>query len=94
MGKIVVKSYIESCMTNAEGEKIRDLVLREQTPIILDFVGLYGMTTSFANSLFVDILEMKGIDYLKSIDVLNITSGMKEVILNRVRFEMERRNTL
>lgn len=91
MGRIVVKCYMEECLTNEQGEKMRDLVLKENSPITLDFSEITGMSTSFINSSFVDLLESKGIDFIRSLRIVNSTKQMNTTIQQRVKFEKDKK---
>lgn len=84
-----MENHIPNCLTNAHGEDLKKLILKEDSPIIVDFSNVEGVSTSFVNSSFVDLLYLKGIDYIKSIKIINSSKQINATILRRIKFEKD-----
>ncbi|WP_436881001.1 STAS-like domain-containing protein [Staphylococcus pseudoxylosus] len=94
MGRVInVLDFIDSCSTNEQGEKIKGIIERENNEKIqLSFQNVDGVTSSFVNSLFVNLMVEKGILFIKNnINIINSNSQINNLILKRLKFEKENR---
>ncbi|MCD3218529.1 STAS-like domain-containing protein [Mammaliicoccus sciuri] len=94
MGRIIkIANYIDSCTTNDQGRIIKELILLDNdNPVKLSFKGIDSVTTSFVNSLFVDIMFEKGMDFIKNnINIVESNTQINRLIVERLKFEKENR---
>ncbi|WP_436950066.1 STAS-like domain-containing protein [Staphylococcus xylosus] len=94
MGRVInVLDFVDSCSTNEQGEKIKGIVESETNgKIQLSFQNVDGVTSSFVNSLFVNLMIEKGMSFIKNnIDIINSNTQINKLILKRLKFEKENR---
>jgi hypothetical protein len=91
---IKILDFVNRCMTNEDGLIIFNLInplLNNGQHVIVSFQGVDGVTTSFINSAFIDLLQNHSFEYIrKNINFTNTTKNINELIKKRFYFEIER----
>lgn len=78
---IVIKSIVEGCDTNAQGDIVRTAILEvcaQQDVVVVSFSGILNATSSFVNSALVDLLSKMSFDDFKR--RIRITGASRQVI--------------
>ena len=91
---IRVKTLVDVCDTNSQGEVVRAAVvsaLAVEGVVVISFSGLSNATSSFVNSAFVDLLETMPFEEIKRrVRVINASRQIVDMIKLRMTFEAER----
>jgi len=86
---IVIKDHAPNCLSNDDGQIIKDLVLpliQAGQQVEVSFLGVYSATTSFINSAFVELLDY--FDFARIKAFLKITNSNTHINgLIKRRFE-------
>lgn len=91
MVTIVVSDYLDSYMSNDDGDKLFDLIKNHfdnRKYVKVSFKGVKGLNTSFVNSAFISLLDYYDFGYIKqNLTFENTTKQINDLILNRFKFE-------
>ncbi|WP_193064924.1 STAS-like domain-containing protein [Oceanobacillus oncorhynchi] len=95
---IKIANHVERCYSNEEGKIIKNIIensLRSNEPIVISFEGVHGVTSSFVNTAFIELLDEFNFDKIKSnIKFTNTTRQINSMIKERYSFEVKKRNDL
>lgn len=94
MVEIIVKDFLNSHITNADGDKLRLEIIKHfknGDPVAVSLKDIYGLNSSFINSAFIDLLEDYTFDYIKNnLNFVNTNRQINRMILSRFRFEVNK----
>ena len=95
MGYLDVSKHLNSFSSNEDGRKVYDYVFKKLDKgesVTVSFSGINGLTTSFVNSAFIELLESFPVDHIKkNLKFVNTTPQINGIINKRFRFEVERK---
>ncbi|MBM7585861.1 hypothetical protein JOC86_002403 [Bacillus pakistanensis] len=98
MGLIRISDHIGRCYSNKEGKTIQTILKRELNkgnPITVSFEKIDGVTSSFVNTAFIELLDDFEFNTIKSsIKFINTSKQINEMIKDRFKFEVDRRKKL
>lgn len=98
MGLLKVLDYVDRCYTNADGEAIKNIILRDirkGDKVVLSFKGVDSVSSSFLNTAFIDLLDIYTFEQVKNFIVFTDTSKpINEAIKRRFAFEVTERKKL
>jgi hypothetical protein len=98
MGLLKVLDHVAHCYTNADGDAIRQLVIREiqeGNKVVLSFKGVDSVSSSFLNSALIDLLDRYTFEQVKSMVAFSDTSkAINDAIKRRFSFEVNERKKL
>lgn len=91
MVNIAVRSIVERCVTNDDGDKLFIHIyglLQDGVDVCLSFDGVGSVSSSFVNSAFIKLLEFYSFDAIKKhLVVTNSNAHINSVIKRRFQFE-------
>lgn len=86
---IFIRNIVDGCDTNAQGVIVRavlDSQLRDSNPVVLDFSGIFNVTSSFVNTAFVDFIDDHGFDQFKKlVSLKNVNRQVGSMVTSRVK---------
>ncbi|WP_121603769.1 STAS-like domain-containing protein [Virgibacillus sp. Bac332] len=95
---IKISNHVERCYSNEEGKIIQDIIkpyLKNDEPLTLSFEGVSGVTSSFVNTAFIELLDEFNFDLIKkNIKFVHTTRQINKMIKDRYEFEVKKRNDL
>lgn len=95
---IKISNHVERCYSNEEGKIIQDIIkpyLKNDEPLTLSFEGVSGVTSSFVNTAFIELLDEFDFDLIKkNIKFVHTTRQINKMIKDRYKFEVKKRNDL
>lgn len=95
MGTLKVKNIVDSCYSREDGRVIFDRILPDLlsgNDVVVSFDGVSGITSSFVNAAFVDLLDSIDFsDIREHLVIADANSSIRDVILRRFKFEVENR---
>ncbi|KAB8139247.1 DUF4325 domain-containing protein [Gracilibacillus oryzae] len=95
---IKIASHVERCYSNEEGKIIQNLIksnLEKNVSLTLSFEGVSGVTSSFVNTAFIELLDNYNFDFIKAnIKFIHTTKQINKMIKERYAFEVKKRNEL
>ncbi|HBP27911.1 MAG TPA: hypothetical protein DD666_00665 [Advenella kashmirensis] len=89
-----VLNYVQHCQTNADGDKIFNVIapalLRGET-VTVSFKGVISLPSSFVNSAFIPLLNDLSFEQIKKqLRFQDTNSQMNSMIKSRFDFEINR----
>jgi len=94
MVNIEVKTEIVSYASNNDGKKLYTLVYRALTngdDVNVSFKGIDGLSSSFINSAFIELLNNFDFEYIKKkLFFSDSNKQINSLILSRFKFETEK----
>lgn len=85
---VYVKKMVANCDTNKQGDIIKSQILenlRADLDTVLDFSGVYNVTTSFVNSAFIEVLDDIDVHHFKDrVKILGASRQVANLIKSRV----------
>ncbi|WLR54276.1 STAS-like domain-containing protein [Mesobacillus subterraneus] len=98
MVTIRIKDHVGRCYSNHDGKIIQAVLkknLQSGKTIIVSFNDIGGVTSSFVNTAFIELLNEYDFSYIKkSIRFVNSTKQINDMIKSRFAFETQRRRNL
>lgn len=98
MVKIYVKDQVGRCYSNEDGLVINKIIqsyMVKNEIITISFKGIDGVTSSFVNTAFIELLNVYDFDKIKKlIRFVDTNSQINSMIKDRFIFEVNRRNNL
>lgn len=93
MGRFVmIKDFTVACNTNADGQIIKEEILKYDDPVTISFKNINNVTSSFVNSLFIELMADKGLDFIKqNIIIKDSNTQINGLIRERLSFEKNKR---
>ncbi|MGM0173705.1 STAS-like domain-containing protein [Enterococcus sp. DIV0800] len=94
MVNIEVKTRIITYSTNNDGKKLYILIdeaLKNGNDVNVSFKGIDGLSSSFINSAFIELLNDYDFEYIKKKLIFsNSNKQINSLILSRFKFETEK----
>ncbi|EOB3407744.1 STAS-like domain-containing protein [Enterococcus hirae] len=94
MVNIEVKTEIVSYASNNDGKKLYTLIYRalmDGDNVNVSFKGIDGLSSSFINSAFIELLNNFDFEYIKrKLSFSNSNKQINSLILSRFKFETEK----
>jgi hypothetical protein len=98
MVKIVIIDYLDSFVTNDDGNKLFKVIKKHfdnNEFVEISFQGIKGLNSSFINSAFINLLDYYDFDYIKRhLSFKNSTKQINALILSRFKFETQSKITV
>jgi hypothetical protein len=95
---IKVYNHVGRCYSNEEGKIIQEILKRHLLngeTVTVSFENIDGVTSSFVNTAFIELLNIFEFDFIKkSVRIINSTKQINEMIKDRFSFEVNRRKKL
>lgn len=89
-----VVDHINHCYTNADGDVIKEQILRHfksGEKVSLSFAEIDSVSSSFLNSALIELLDNYSFDFIKSnLGFVNSTKAINEAIKRRFSFEVKK----
>ncbi len=93
MGRFVmIKDLTGACNTNEDGQIIKEEILKYDDSVTISFKNINNVTSSFVNSLFIELMTDKGLDFIKqNIIIKDSNTQINGLIRERLSFEKNKR---
>jgi|SRR5690606_243162 len=95
---IKICDHVGRCYSNEDGKVIRDLLvgyLNKGTSLTVSFKNIDGVTSSFVNTAFIELLDDFDFDVIKrSLKFVDSNKQINDMIKSRFSFEVNRRKNL
>ncbi|EIJ79101.1 hypothetical protein PB1_16129 [Bacillus methanolicus PB1] len=95
---VQISNHVGRCYSNEDGKIIKDILkshLDKGHNITVSFKDIDGVTSSFVNTAFIELLNEYEFDFIKkSIRFVNSTKQINDMIKDRFLFEVNRRKNL
>ncbi|MDZ5712229.1 STAS-like domain-containing protein [Jeotgalibacillus haloalkalitolerans] len=97
MGILKISDHVERCYSNHDGLIIQEILrskLNDGYSVTVSFQGINGVTSSFVNTAFIELLDTFDFSFIKShVKFADTNSQINGMIKDRFRFEVfERKN--
>lgn len=98
MVRLKISDHLNHCYSNDDGELILGKLnkyFQDEEVVTVSFEGIEGVTSSFVNTAFVELLDNYTFDFIKShLKIANSTRQINSMIKERLSFESKKRNDL
>lgn len=95
MVNIKIVDVLNSYYTNDDGDKLFDLIINNlngDNSVEISFEGIDSVNSSFVNSAFIRLLDLYTFDEVrKKLSFTNTNKQINLLILNRFKFEVEKK---
>lgn len=95
---IKIRNHVEHCYSNEEGKIIKDVIspyLRNEEKVKISFDGVRGVTSSFVNTAFIELMDEFEFESIKNtLQFIDTTSQINKMIKDRFSFEVKKRKDL
>ncbi|MCH8247220.1 MAG: STAS-like domain-containing protein [Bacteroidetes bacterium] len=92
---ILISDITQTCYSNDDGDAVYKVIkpyLIGEEPITLSFGGIDGVTSSFVNSAFIQLLDSVEYDAIrKNLHITKATRRTRDMIRDRFIFETQER---
>lgn len=88
----MIKDLTGACNTNEDGQIIKEEILKYDDSVTISFKNINNVTSSFVNSLFIELMTDKGLDFIKqNIIIKDSNTQINGLIRERLSFEKNKR---
>ncbi|MBU5673268.1 STAS-like domain-containing protein [Paenibacillus brevis] len=98
MVTIRIIDHVNHGYTNADGDVIKDLILKELNTgqqVLLSFAEIDSVSSSFLNSALIDLLDHYSFDFIKSnLGFKDSSKAINDAIRRRFSFEVSKKKDL
>lgn len=95
---ITIHHHVGRCYSNQEGMIIKKMIdehLKSNQQVIVSFDGINGVTSSFVNTAFIELLKDYDFNFIKShLRFVNTSKQVNEMIKDRFKFEVSRKKKI
>ncbi|WP_339165348.1 STAS-like domain-containing protein [Siminovitchia sp. FSL W7-1587] len=95
---INICDHVGRCYSNEDGKVIQDILrhhLQNNVVVTISFKNIDGVTSSFVNTAFIELLNDFNFDDIKRLlRFVDSTKQINDMIRNRFMFEVSRRKNL
>ncbi|AQR79316.1 STAS-like domain-containing protein [Paenibacillus larvae] len=95
---IQITDHVNHCVTNADGDIIRNLILGEllnENIVTVSFKNVLGVSSSFMNSAFIALLDDVSFEVIKKhLKIVHSTKTINDMMKKGFNYEVNERKNL